>query len=214
MQQALNLVQKKNNPCPPSLHHPEEEEDSPATPTPCAKKDHCRRTPETLTKLGKNTAACPLLKYVADLVRKTKPSSIGQHILSHPSCTQRKWALDKENLCLMSSIEPSLTPNPGNLASQWAKHSEKEGKWKGILQGQLTWSNLFISLDRRLTIWPVVVFPMAELLRRSDWNERNIQRIGFLQWYQVVWEHSKKECIFTGSCVVSGWAEWCLKSGL
>ena len=60
------MVQKKNNPCPPSLHHPEEEEDSPATPTPCAKKDHCRRTPETLTKLGKNTAACLLLRYVTE----------------------------------------------------------------------------------------------------------------------------------------------------
>ena len=84
------MVQKKNNPYPPSLDHPEEEEDSPATPTPRAKKDHSRRTPGILTKLGKNTAACLLLKYVADLLRKTKPSSIGQHILSHPSCTNRK----------------------------------------------------------------------------------------------------------------------------
>ena len=137
MKQALNLVQKKNNPCPPSLHHPEEEEDSPATPTPCAKKDHCRRTPGTLTKLGKNTAACPLLKYVADLVRKTKPSSIGQHILSHPSCTQRKWALDKENLCLMSSIEPSLTPNPGTWHPNELNTVRRRGNGRGSLRGSL-----------------------------------------------------------------------------
>ena len=80
MQQAQNRVPRKNNPYPPGLHHLEDEEDSPATPTPCAKKGHSRRTPGILTKLGKNTAACLLLKYVADLVRKTKPSSTGQHI--------------------------------------------------------------------------------------------------------------------------------------
>ena len=83
------MVQKKNNPYPPSLDHPEEEEDSPATPTPRAKKDHSRRTPGTLTKLGKNTVACLLLRYVTDNVRKIKPSSTGQHILSHLSCTQK-----------------------------------------------------------------------------------------------------------------------------
>ena len=35
----------KNNPCPPGLHHLEEEEDSSATPTPRAKKGRSRRTP-------------------------------------------------------------------------------------------------------------------------------------------------------------------------
>ena len=44
----------------------------------------------TLTKLGKNTTTYLLLKYIADNVRKTIPSSTGQHILSHLSCTQRK----------------------------------------------------------------------------------------------------------------------------
>ena len=52
----------KNNHFPPGLHHPEEEEDSPETLTPCAKKGQARRTPGTLTKLGKNTAACLLLE--------------------------------------------------------------------------------------------------------------------------------------------------------
>ena len=90
MQQALNRAHRKNNPCPPGLHHPEEEEDIPATLPPRAKKGQSRRTAGALTKLGKNTAACLLLKYIADNVRKTKPSSTGQHILSHLSCTQRK----------------------------------------------------------------------------------------------------------------------------
>ena len=57
MQQALNRAHKKNNPCPPGLHHPDGEENSPATLLPCAKMGHSRRTPGTLTKLGKNTAA-------------------------------------------------------------------------------------------------------------------------------------------------------------
>ena len=35
----------KNNPCPPGLHHLEEEKDSSATPTPRAKKGRSRRTP-------------------------------------------------------------------------------------------------------------------------------------------------------------------------
>ena len=138
----------------------------------------------TLIKLGKNTVACLLLRYVTDNVRKIQPSSTGQHILSHLSCTQRKWALDKENPCLMSSTEPWLTPNPGTWHPNKLNSVRTIGNGRGSL-GQLTWSNLFTSLDSRLTIWPVVVFPMAKLLRRSDWNEKKIQRIGFLQWYQV-----------------------------
>lgn len=37
-----------------------------------------------------------------------------------------------------------------------------------------TSSNLLTSLDRRLTIWPVVVFPMAELLRHRACIETRI----------------------------------------
>lgn len=37
-----------------------------------------------------------------------------------------------------------------------------------------TSSNLLTSLERRLTIWPVVVFPMAELLRHRACTETRI----------------------------------------
>ena len=47
--------QRKNHPCPPGLHHSEEEEDSPATPTPCAKKGHTRGTPRDTNQAGKES---------------------------------------------------------------------------------------------------------------------------------------------------------------
>ena len=103
---AAGTEQGKNNPCPPGLPHSEEEENSPATPTPCAKKGHTRRTPRDTNQAGKES--CCL-----SIIRKTKFSSTGQHTLLRLSCTQKKRELDKKDPCLRSSTEPWLTPNTG-----------------------------------------------------------------------------------------------------
>ena len=52
MQQALNRAQGKEQSLPPGLHQLEEEEDSPATPTPSAKEGHARRTPRDTNQAG------------------------------------------------------------------------------------------------------------------------------------------------------------------
>ena len=130
----------KNNPCPPGLHHPEREEDSSGSNTDTT----CQEGPlrnfyggplQTLTKLSKNTTACLLLKYIADNVRKTNLST-GQNILSHLSCTQRKWELDKENPCLMPSTEHWPTPNPGTWhPNKLNPVRRRMGNGRGSLRG-------------------------------------------------------------------------------
>ena len=52
MQQALNKAQGKEQSLPLGLHQIEEEEDSPATPTPRAKDGHVRRTPRDTNQAG------------------------------------------------------------------------------------------------------------------------------------------------------------------
>ena len=172
MQQHWTGHRRNNNPCPPSLHHPEEEGDSSATLTACGKKGYTRRTFRDTNRAG--IEHCCLSS-----IRKTKFLSTGQYIFLHVSCMQKRWELGNNNPYLRFSTEPWLTPNPGTwLPKSWTQWEMKRIPWS------LTLSNLFTSLDSRLTIWPVVVFPMAELLRRRVWNKRGIQRIGFPCWYK------------------------------
>ena len=128
------------------------------------KKGRSRRTLRDTTHTGQE-------HWCLFIIRKIKFSSKGQYTLLHLICRQKKWELDKENSLSYAFKRILANAKHWHLASQKAKHS-KDRKCKRIPQGQLTWSNLFTSLDSRLTIWPVVVFPMAKLLRRSAWNKR------------------------------------------
>lgn len=101
----------------------------------------------------------------------------------HLHCTQEKWELEKKNTYVLNRIL-ARTP-PWHLTFQWGELYKKGGKWKRKAQVQLTWSNLFTSLDSRFTIWPVVVLPMAVLLRRSAYNKGGKDRIIFWCWHQA-----------------------------
>ena len=143
-------------------------------------------------------------KYAADLVRKTKPSSIGQHILSHLSFTQRKWGLDKENPCLMSSAEPWQTPNPGTWQPNKLNPVRRMGNGRGSLGG----SSPDQTCSHRWTAgWLSCLWWSSPWLNYSGEVTEMRERYKELDSYRdtkSVWEHSKMECIFLGSCVVSG----------
>ena len=134
--------------------------------------------------------------------------------ISHLNCTQRKWELDKENPCLMSSTEPWLTPNPGTWHPNKLNPVRRMGNGRGSLKGSspdqtcshhwtagwlsgLWWSSPWLSYSGKVT-------ETRERYRESDFCSNS----------KSVWEHSKMEYIFIGSCVVSGWAGRCLKAGL
>ena len=215
---ALNRVQRKNNPCQPGLHHPEEEEDNSGSNTDTACQEGSLRNfyggpLRTLTKLSKNTTACLLLKYIADNVRKTNFSSTGQNILSHLSCTQRKWALDKENPCLMSSTERWLTPNPGTWHPDKLNPVRRMGNGRGSLRGSLPdqtcshhWTSGWLSGLWWSSPWRSYSGEVTEMRERYRESDSYSDTKSF-------WEDSKMECVFMESCVASG-REWCLKAGL
>lgn len=135
-----------------------------------------------LTKLGENTCVCLCTtEVVVGYIRKIELSPTGQHVLPG-SCTQKKWELDKKNPYVLNRI--LACAKSGTRHSHKVNYKKEGGKWKRMAQVQLTWSNLFTSLDSRLTIWPVVVLPKATLLRRSAWN-REKEKIIFWHWYQA-----------------------------
>ena len=102
--------------------------ESPATPTPCAKKGHTRGTPRDTNQTGKES--CCL-----SIIRKTKFSSRGQHTLLHLNYTQKKWELDKKDPCFRSSTEPWLTPNPGTWHHIKLHSARRMGNGRGSLKG-------------------------------------------------------------------------------
>ena len=205
MQQHWTGGRGKNNPCPPGLHHPEREEDSSGSNTDTT----CQEGPlrnfyggplQTLTKLSKNTTACLLLKYIADNVRKTNFSCTGQNILSHLSCTQRKWELDKENPCLMPSTEHWPTPNPGTWhPNKLNPLRRRMGNERGSLRGSspdqtclhrwtagwlsgLWWSSPWLSYSGEVT-------EMRERYRESIPTVIPSQSENIAKWSAFSWGH-------------------------
>lgn len=70
--------------------------------------------------------------------------------------------------------------------------------------GQLTWSNLFISLDSKLTIWPVVVFPMGGA---TQGEVTEIRKETENRMHLITLEHNTMEHVSWGSWVVSAGAD-------
>ena len=106
-QQALYRAHRKNNPFPPGLHHPEEEEDNPATPTPCTKKGHSRRTPRNTNQAGQEHCCLSITKVCYRQCQKNKTLIYRTtHIITSKLHTENKHWI-KRTLVLCPQ------PNPG-----------------------------------------------------------------------------------------------------
>ena len=189
----------KNNPCPPSLHHLKRRKTVQA-----ANWHHVprRAVPRRATPEGPLT--------------KGDTNQAGQDLcclsITEACCTQRQ----KNKIIIYRAIH-MITSKLHTEEMSWIKRTLADPRtWhpnklnavrrmengRGSL-GQLTWSNLFTSLDNRLTIWPVVVFPMAELLKRRAWNERETE-LDFCGDTKSLLEHNTTEHILMGSWAMSG----------
>ena len=197
----------KNNPCPPGLHHPEEEEDSPATPISCAKKGQTRRTPRD-TNQARQEHCC------LSIIRKTKILSTGQHTLLQRSCTQKKWELDKKDPCLRSLTEPWLTPNPCIWNPNKLHSVRRRGTGRGSFRGRSPdqtcshhWTAGWLSVLWWSSPWLSYSDEVPEVRKRYKELDCQCDTKSIL-------EHSKMECVFMGSWAVLGQRGWPQTAGL
>lgn len=77
---------------------------------------------------------------------------------------------------LLYKLEPYSSETYGMKGGDVLNHSSKV---TACLHARLafTSSNLLTSLDSRFTIWPVVVFPIAALLRHRAWGDTDITKL-------------------------------------
>ena len=219
MPQQWTGCRRKNNPCPLGLHHPEggrqlRQQHWHHMPRKATAK-LLWRTPTNTNQAVQEHYCLPTTEVYCIQCQKNKLFIYRTKLLSHLSCTQRKRALDKENPCLMSSTEPWLTPNPGTWHPDKLNPVRRRmGNGRGSLRGSSPdqtcshrWTAGWLSGLLWSSPWPSYsgkVTEMRERYRESDSYSDT----------KSAWEHNKIECIFTGSCVVSGQAGWCLKAGL